>query len=223
MLRSIASKLRGANLTVFTRSFCSATSSSSSTSSGDQGSSLGSSVASRYAYTLLSLARKEGILEKVTNDVKQFRTFESDHPDFKRFLQDPTVPKGEKQQLLRELLKREQFSDLFQRFVGVVEENRRLENLSSIVGALDNMLRGDKGQRVAYLVTARPLTEWQICFLRKRLIRRFFPDDPETELDIHVKQDPSLISGFTVQVGERFIDLSYRKEMRDMLEALRQS
>ncbi|GJQ09528.1 hypothetical protein GpartN1_g1319.t1 [Galdieria partita] len=216
-----ASRLRVLG-TYFSRSFCNASSSASSTSS-EQGSSLGSSVSSRYASTLLSLARKEGALDKITKDVKQFRSLESDHPDFKRFLQDPTIPKGEKQQLVQELLKREQFSDLFQRFVGVIEENRRMENLSSIVGTLDNMLRGDKGQRVAYLVTASPLTEWQICFLRKRLIRRFFPDDPETELEIHVKKDPSLISGFTVQVGERFIDLSYRKEMRDVKEALRQS
>lgn len=182
-----------------------------------------SSVASRYASTLLSLARKEGVLEKITKDVKQFRTMESDHPDWKRFLQDASIPKGEKRQLLRELLKRDQFSDLFQRFVGVIEENRRIESLSAILATLDNMLAGGKGQRIAYITTASPLTEWQICFLRKRLIRRFFPDDPETELEIHVKKDPSLISGFTVLVGERFIDLSYRKEMRDMKEALRQS
>ncbi|GJD09328.1 ATP synthase subunit delta [Galdieria sulphuraria] len=144
MLRIAASRLRVWGSTYFSRSFCSESSSASSTGS-EQGSTLGSSVASRYASTLLSLARKEGALDKITKDVKQFRTLESDHPDFKRFLQDPTIPQGEKQQFIQELLKREQFSDLFYRFVGVIEENRRTEDLSSVIETLDNMLRGDKG------------------------------------------------------------------------------
>eukprot|EP00871_Galdieria_phlegrea_P003023 jgi/Galph1/3721/GphlegSOOS_G2396.1 len=220
MLRTVSSKFRIS--TLFTRQLCSESSTASSSQAG-KAHKVPSGVAGRYASTLLSLAGKEGCVDAIVRDMKQFRTLESDHPDLKRFLKDPSVPKGEKFQLMQELLKRENFSDLFTRFVSVVQENRRIENLSSIVETLEKMIEGDKGGRVAIVVTATPFTEWQICFLRKRLIKRFYPDDPDTELEIQVKEDPSLISGFTVQVGEQFIDLSYKKEMRKVREALRQA
>jgi F-type H+-transporting ATPase subunit delta len=102
-------------------------------------------------------------------------------------------------------------SDLFNKFLGVLNQNNRLDLLRWVAAAYQK-LRDDAAGRVRVRVTsATPLTDAQLDTLKQTLTTTL---KAEPVLDAHT--DPDLLGGLVVRVGDRVYDTSVRARLNNL-------
>lgn len=175
---------------------------------------------SRYASALYQAARKSGALESVGSDVERMLKMQSTIPSLDEFLSNPSLPRFAKVDTLGEIVKRSEFSPTFSQFLMVMAENGRTVDMKKSLNVFQDIMSSFKGKVVCKVTTTEPLTEWEMALLKKRIKHRFFADKPDTELTVESAIDEELLGGLTIQVGDRFMDLSVRTELRKLQDTV---
>ena len=83
------------------------------------------------------------------------------------------------------------------------------------------MIMSQKGDIVAQLTTCGPVPEWEFALIRKHLKEMLCPEGQQ--LTIESSYDYDLLGGFTVQVGDKFLDCSTRTELRKLQSAINEA
>lgn len=179
--------------------------------------------AGRYANALYRAATKTNSLDLVTADVKRMREMEETIPSLSDFLKNPTLPRSAKVQTLNEVIARSAFHETFANYMMVMAENGRTTELPKSLKAFEDIIASLKGEVVCKVTTTEPLTEWELALLKKRIKNRFFSHKPEADVSIETFIDEELLGGLTIQVGDRFMDLSTRTELRKLQDSIAQS
>lgn len=89
------------------------------------------------------------------------------------------------------------------RFLGVVTVNRRLDKLSSILAAVIELDRAERGEMMVEVQSAAPLSEAQRADLRARV-----SDMGHKSFIISESVNPALIGGLVVKIGPKLFDSS---------------
>lgn len=142
---------------------------------------------------------------------------------FDGFLQNPTLSRSAKMEIISEVMRKAGFSDTFTHFMMIVAENGRTLDSDKILQAFQDIMSTLKGEVVVKVTTTAPLTEWELALLKKNVKLRFFAHNPDTDITVETILDDSLIGGFTIQVGDRFMDLSTRTELRKLQEVIQKT
>lgn len=174
----------------------------------------------RYATALYQAARKSGSLDSVESDVGRMLEMQSTIPSLDEFLSNPSLPRSAKVDALGEIVKRSDFSPTFSQFLMVMAENGRTTDMKKSLDAFQTIMSSLQGKVVCKVTTTEPLTEWEMALLKKRIKLRFFADKPEADLTVETAIDEELIGGLTIQVGDRFMDLSVRTELRKLQDTV---
>lgn len=174
----------------------------------------------RYATALYQAARKNDALESVESDVGRMLEMQSTIPSLDEFLSNPSLPRSAKVDTLGEIVKRSDFSPTFSQFLMVMAENGRTVDMKKSLDSFQNIMSFFKGKVVCKVTTTEPLTEWEMALLKKRIKHRFFADKPDTELTVESAIDEELLGGLTIQVGDRYMDLSVRTELRKLQDTV---
>jgi F-type H+-transporting ATPase subunit delta len=104
---------------------------------------------------------------------------------------------------------------LFQQFLSVLADNRRLAVLPEISGLFEAM-RADEERIVrATITSATPLGDEELAKLRASLVKRF-----GREVEVSTAVDPSLIGGAVIDAGDVVIDGSLRNKLERLGAAL---
>jgi len=146
-------------------------------------------------------------------------------PPEERMFNSP-IPCGIAPQFKRDVLtetiaKKAKLSDTVTKFLGVLAENGRADELGIILSQYQKEHQTGTEAAKGVITVAEPLTEWQRANLEKRLARLFFPDSSQKSLDVEYKLDPSLIGGVTASIDNRFLDMSVRREAAQIEEIVR--
>lgn len=176
-------------------------------------------IVGRYAMALYAAASKQGTLDTVAADVAKLQEMEGGSLSFREFLKDPTLPRTAKVETINAVMNRGSFSETFSNFMYVITENGRSSETSKIMATFNEMIASTKGEVSMKVVSSIPLTEWELALLKKTIKERFYPNKT-TEIHVETAVDDSLLGGFTVQIGDRFMDLSTRTELRRLTEAI---
>lgn len=180
-------------------------------------------TAGRYATALYNAANKMKSIDAVTTDVVRLQNMQSTIPTLDAFMHNPTLPRSAKVDVISDLIKKASFSPAFSHFLMVMAENGRTEEMAKTLKSFQEIVSSLKGEVVCKVTTTQPLTEWELALLKKKVKERFFADRPETDITIETALDDDLLGGMTIQVGDRFMDLSTRTELRKLQEAIGQS
>lgn len=180
-------------------------------------------TAGRYATALYNAAKKMNSLDAVIKDVAQMQAMQSSNATLHEFLNNPTLPRTAKTETLSDIVKKSGFSDIFSHFVMVMAENGRTEEASKTLQSFQDIIAALKGEVVVKVTTTLPLSEWELALLKKEIKNRFFADKPDAELTVETAIDEDLLGGLTIQVGDRFMDLSTRTELRKLQEVIMKS
>lgn len=164
-----------------------------------------------YAESLLSLAEEGGQADAVGAElVVVARDVVGADPRVAAFLDSPAVTSKGKKPVLDSVFGVAS-SDLFRKFVGVLNQNNRLGLLNDVASAYQ-VIRDRQAGRVRVLVrAAAPLSDAQRAELSGTLKANL-----NKEPILHVRVEPDLLGGLIVHVGDRVYDTSVRTRLETL-------
>lgn len=171
-------------------------------------------ISTRYATALLDYAIEMGQREEVYASMKVISQVFFEVPEFRNALQDPSILKKEKKNIIliagggRLPTAMDQMADL-------ILQNEREEHLQSITQRFIDIYRMRFRFQAGKLVTAVPLEEET----RNKLVERIQQVTGE-EFEIDSEVDPSLIGGFVLKLDDFRWDASVAGELQRLKKSL---
>lgn len=168
-----------------------------------------------YAKALFEIARSEGDLERIADELFQFaRTLEREH-DLRQALTDIALPDEGKEKVLDDLLGGKASSHTANVLKFIVNQGRARQ-LVEIADELARIAEEESKREIAEVRVAVPLNGEQEARLAEALGRA-------TGKNVSVKTvvDPSVIGGVLARVGDVVIDGSVRHQLELLRESLR--
>ena len=167
-----------------------------------------------YAEALFVVARAEGTLGDVEDELFRFSQTLQGNDELRDALTDARIPAARRQQIVEDLLGGKASSTTVA-LVSMVVGTGRARDLPSIIERLVEMSAAEANKEVAEVRSAVPLTEDQRDRLAKAL-----EDATGKRIEIKVVVDPSVLGGIVAQVGDTVIDGSVRRRLDQLKHAL---
>jgi len=167
-----------------------------------------------YARALFEIARAEGTLDEVEDELFRFaRSYESSDA-LRNALTDEQIPAAKRQAIVEDLLGGKATSTTTQ-LVSMVIGSGRGRDLPAIVDKLVARASSAKNLEVAEVRTAVPLTADQTTRLAAALVNA-----TGKQVNLKVVVDPSVIGGLVATVGDTVIDGSVRTRIDQLKSRL---
>jgi F-type H+-transporting ATPase subunit delta len=169
-------------------------------------------VARRYAQALLDLAGASGELDQVLADLQVVRRAVAGVRALDLFLKNPVIRKEKKKEIIAQLFREKIHSTTFSFLLFLLEKGRE-EMIPDVVDQYTALLDEQNGVVGLDLRSAVRLSADD-----EEKMRQSFERLTGKSVRLEVRQDPSLIGGVVVRVGDTVYDGSLRRQ----LEVLRQ-
>ncbi|MFN3448200.1 MAG: ATP synthase F1 subunit delta [Roseococcus sp.] len=181
----------------------------------------GGGVAERYALALLALADDKrqadpGALDRIAADLEALFALYRDDAAFRAFVGDPRLSAADQKRALFALLEKAGAGVEIRNFVGVLIANRRLSALPAIAAAFAAKLAERRGQQVAHVTTAFPLTDTQRAQIAARLTEAGF-----SGVKLSETVDRAILGGLIVRIGSRLYDNSIKSKLQRLQYAMK--
>ena len=173
-----------------------------------------SAVARNYAATLFELAARDGSEAEYGRLIEEIGDLYANVPDFRRFLEVPAVSLFEKKETIQAALSG-MAPDLFIRFLLIILDRHRQRALPGIARAYRDLL-DEKAGRVRATVTLPFEADDRVrSEVVSALERRF-----EQEVVPEFHEDPKILGGVIIRVGDELLDASLRRQLEQMRREL---
>jgi F-type H+-transporting ATPase subunit delta len=171
-----------------------------------------SSIGRRYAHAYFDLARQETKIPQRRDDlVKAVDTLSN--RDVADALTNPRLGLSDRTRLALEVL--EGIGEPARNLVRLLIERNRTGVLGELVETYDLLADRDSGVIRAEVITAIPVDEDL-----KTLIGRALGKKLGAAVQTEVRQDPSILGGLIIRIGDRVIDDSVRTRLQQLRTAL---
>jgi F-type H+-transporting ATPase subunit delta len=167
-----------------------------------------------YAEALFGVARAEGTLGEVEDELFRFSQTLQGNDELRNALTDAGIPAARRQQIVEDLLGGKA-SPTTVALVSMVVGTGRARELPNIIKRLVEMSAAEANKEVAEVRSAVPLTDDQRDRLAKAL-----EDATGKQVEVKVVVDPSVLGGIVAQVGDTVIDGSVRRRLDQLKNAL---
>ena len=175
-----------------------------------------SSLAGRYASALFDLASEAGTVSAVESDLDKVEAALSESPEMKALTTNPQISRGAAEKALWGASAIMGLTDLTQKFLGVLAQNRRLSALPGMIRAFRAIAAAQRGEVTAEVTSAHALTDSQLETLKTKLTQR-----EGRTVKLSTKVDPELLGGLVVRVGSKRIDGSIRTRLNSLATAMK--
>jgi F-type H+-transporting ATPase subunit delta len=166
-----------------------------------------------YAEALFGVARAEGTLGEVEDELFRFSQTLEGNDELRTALTDPAIPAARRQQIVEDLLGGKA-SPTTVALVSMVVGTGRARSLPAIIRKLVEMSAAEANKEVAEVRSAVPLSDDQRARLAKALGKATGKD-----IAVKVVVDPSVLGGIVAQVGDTVIDGSVRRRLDQLRSA----
>jgi F-type H+-transporting ATPase subunit delta len=167
-----------------------------------------------YAEALFSVARAEGHMGEVEDELFRFSQTLQGSDELRTALTDPQIPASRRQQIVEDLLGG-RASGTTVALVSMVVGAGRARELPAIIRQLVEMSAAAVDREVGEVRSAVPLTSDQVDRLTKAL-----NEATGKQVEVKVVVDPSLLGGIVATVGDTVIDGSVRTRLEQLKNAL---
>ncbi|WP_375165896.1 F0F1 ATP synthase subunit delta [Chelativorans sp.] len=176
-----------------------------------------SGVAGRYAGSLFELAREQGAVSAVEEDLGRFEELLRESGDLQRLIRSPVFSADEQLKAISAVLERAEIGGLVGNFLRVVANNRRLFAVPQMIRAYRQIAAEARGETAAEVTSAHALSPEQ-----ERELKATLKEVMGKDVAIRVVVDPSLLGGMIVKVGSRQIDTSLKTKLNSLKLALKE-
>lgn len=174
-------------------------------------------VARRYAGALYEEARDTGVLEAVDEDVRMLRESVESVGKLSRFFTSPVIPQEKKDDVLQSLLG-DRVEDLLLRFLRLLIRKDRETMTKEILDEYQALRDEHQGIVDAHVTVARSLSDED-----REAVTEALESKTGKSVRLHVEEDPELIGGIVIRVGDRVFDGSVRNKLSNLHSQLRES
>jgi F-type H+-transporting ATPase subunit delta len=166
-----------------------------------------------YAEALFGVARAEGTLGEVEDELFRFSQTLQGNDELRDALTNPGIPASRRQQIIEDLLGGRASSTTVA-LVSLVVGTGRARELPGIIRQLVEMSAAEANKEVAEVRSAIDLNDDQ----RKRLAEALGQATGK-QVEVKVVVDPSVLGGLVAQVGDTVIDGSVRSRLDQLKNA----
>jgi len=174
-----------------------------------------SKVAVPYAEALLDLAQSNDSLKETTNDMNFVSQILGDSSDLKKFLGNPLITKDAKKNTVKDIFG-EQIDASTLKFLWLLVERGRIEVLESIAQRFLELSFKQESIEIAKITSSIQLSSQQ----QKDISEKLKVLTRAKQIKLALKVDPSLIGGFTIEIGSKMIDTSIRGQLKQISSLL---
>ncbi len=175
-----------------------------------------SRIAKRYAKALFSLGQEEGRFEQYGMELKEFTDLCREQPEFEAVMVNPVFAVEDRKKILLAVLERSGFSETVQRFLKLLLDKDRMEAVAEVAVYYENLWDEAVNVARAKIVTARRLKEGALKALESSL-----EELTSKKIKSEVDEDPSLIGGVVVKIGDLVLDGSVKAQLEGLKESLK--
>ena len=169
-----------------------------------------------YAAALFEVARAEGALEVVEEELFKLFDVLAQSDELRATLTDSDLPPEKRQEIVQDLLGKAKATPITTSLVSFVVGAGHARDLPEIITTLVERAASDRKHVVAEVRSAVPLDADQ----RKRLAQALSKNlGKDVEVKVHV--DPSVLGGLSAQVGDVLIDGTVRHRLDQLKETIR--
>ena len=167
-----------------------------------------------YARGLFEVARAEGTLDEVEDELFRFARSYEGSDELRSALTDDTVPAARRQSIVEDLLGGKATPTTVQ-LISMVVGSGRTRDLPAIVDRLVQRAAASKDEQVAEVRSAVDLTPDQLDRLRAALANA-----TGSSVRVKVIVDPSVLGGLVATVGDTVIDGTVRTRVDQLKSRL---
>tara|TARA_R110002020_G_scaffold122487_7_gene278004 strand:- start:16623 stop:17162 length:540 start_codon:yes stop_codon:yes gene_type:complete len=169
-----------------------------------------SRAAIRYARAILDLAVDNKSAEAVETDMHTILQTVSESPELRELLASPVVDERIKRNVLADIFKGS--NSVTTGLFNILIENKRISLLEEVALKYLVLYGEQKGEGVAYVTTAVPLS----ADMEAKLLKKIAELTPN-KVTINNKVDKSIVGGFVLRIG----DLQYDASISSKLSGLK--
>lgn len=159
----------------------------------------------RYALALFQLAQEHGSEQEWLEDLRVAHASVSD-ATVGTYLSTPRISVADKLIVVKQIL--EELSPLVANLIGLLVSRQTLSLLGSIISSYVELLNISQGRVQAKVTSAVPVSPEQQGRLKESLGRML-----GKEIVIHADDDPEIIGGMIIRLGDQVIDGSIRTRL----------
>ena len=163
--------------------------------------------AQSYAASLVELAKAEGALDAVDQDLRLLKETISEHLNLKNALIDGGVPMEQKQKVIEEIFSGK-VSAVTLNFLTLLSGMGQVEILPQIADEFARRLEAVEKKVIAEVTTAIPLRPEMTMSISKQLAAL-----AGREVTMRLKVDPDIVGGIVVRMGGKLLDGSVRNQL----------
>lgn len=172
-------------------------------------------IAKRYAQAIFELGVETSSVASLTEELKQMAEVYESSSELRTALENPLVSEAERLAVIDELGTRMGLSGTAKNTLGLLTQRRRVSALPGIAKELGHLADERAGLVRGTVTSASPLSETYFQKLQREVERLL-----GKKVLLERYQDPALIAGLVVKIGDRIIDGSARARLDQVREQL---
>lgn len=176
-----------------------------------------STIAYRYAKSLMDLATEGKKLDVVYADMGKLLKYCQKVNDFRLLLQSPLIKTDKKINTFKILLKGE-VSEITDKFLILLAKNKRESYLEKIAEEFIDQYKTKMKISTVLITSATKIDE-----PTKKKVIEILTNHLKTTIELVEKIDPKIIGGFVLTVGNRQADMSVLRQLKQLNKNFNQS
>ena len=169
----------------------------------------------RYSRALFEVSRDSDDLDKVEDDIKNFKLIYDKNLEFRNFIKDPSQIIIEQNKFVNLMSDKLNFSKNVQNFLLLLIEKRRIFFVNKIIESFLRLCSQKRGEIKASLISSKELSQTELNDISTDLSKSM-----GSTLKFDYKVDKELIGGLKLQLGSIMIDTSIRNKLKKYEQAM---
>ena len=169
----------------------------------------------RYSRALFEVSQDSDDLDKVENDIKNFKLIYDKNSELRNFIKDPSQIINEQNKLVNLISDKLKLSKNVQKFLLLLIEKRRIFFVNKIIESFLRLCSQKRGEIKASLISSKELSQTELNDISRDLSKSM-----GSTLKFDYKVDKELIGGLKLQLGSIMIDTSIKNKLKKYEQAM---
>lgn len=174
----------------------------------------------RYANALYAAASKKSETMAVADDLALLKETLAASPTLTNFVENPSISREAKAKGMLAHLTAAKASGTTKNAMAALAEGGRMGMVVKVIDMYTDLIIASKGEVKAVITSAEPLPAAELSAITKQLDS--FLEAGQTTINLTTKVDPGLVSGITVEIGDKYLDCSVATQLKKLQSLLKE-